>query len=118
MLPGIKVNAQSGSCNPALGPCPEGTLPAESATIALDNPLGTDDPRVLIGQIIRVLLGVVGSLALVFFIYGGLTWMTSAGSANRVESGKNTLIWATLGLVVIFTSYTVLTFILTNIPKS
>lgn len=89
-----------------------------AAVITLDNPLSTDDPRELIGLIIRVLLGIVGTLALAFFIYGGLTWMTSAGNSSQVEAGKNTLIWATLGLVAIFSSYTVLSFILTNIPKS
>lgn len=65
----------------------------------------TDQPTVLIGQIIRGLLGIIGSLALAVFIYGGFVWMTSAGNSQRVEQGRNTLIWAAIGLTVIFTAY-------------
>ena len=66
----------------------------------------------LIGTIIKAVLGVVGSLALVMFIYGGLLWMTAAGNTERVEKGKKTIVWAVLGLVVIFTSYALVKFIL------
>lgn len=66
----------------------------------------------MIGTIIKAVLGVVGSLALVMFIYGGLLWMTAAGNTERVEKGKKTIVWAVLGLVVIFTSYALVKFIL------
>jgi len=36
-------------------------------------------------------------------IYGGFNWMTAAGNAEKVEKGKQILVWATIGLIVIFT---------------
>jgi hypothetical protein len=82
------------------------------------NPLGSeegsDDPNVLIGKVINAALGVVGSLALLMFIYGGFTWMLAAGNNEKVEKGKNILIWATLGLVVIFSAYAIVNFVLTE----
>jgi hypothetical protein len=86
------------------------TIPDDS--VVLDNPLSTDSLPVLIGQVIRGILGIVGSLALAVFVYGGLVWMTAAGNAERVNKGKNTLSWAAIGLAVIFLSYPLIRYIL------
>ncbi|MEI6529171.1 MAG: pilin [Candidatus Falkowbacteria bacterium] len=84
--------------------------------IKLDNPLGSvTTPQILIGNIINSVLGVVGSLALLMFIFGGLTWMTSAGSADKVKKGKDIIVWSAIGLVVIFASYGLVRFLILNI---
>ncbi|MEW6609876.1 MAG: pilin [bacterium] len=66
---------------------------------------------VLAGKVINVILGIVGSLALIMFIYGGITWMTAGGNEQRVKTGRNILVWTVLGLVVIFSSYAILKFV-------
>jgi len=48
------------------------------------------------------------------FIYGGIIWMTSSGNAEQVTKGKNIVIWATIGLVVIFSAYALVSFVLTK----
>lgn len=84
--------------------------------VCLDNPLGTDvTPQIFIGKIIKAILGIVGSLALVMFIYGGFNIMTAAGSPEKVEKGKQILVWATIGLIVIFTSYALVKFVFTSL---
>ncbi len=84
--------------------------------VTLTNPLGTDvTPQIFIGRIIKAILGVVGSLALLMFIYGGFNWMTAAGSPEKVEKGKQILLWATIGLIVIFTSYALVKFVFTSL---
>ena len=91
------------------------TLPGqgEAGSIALDNPLGDiDSLPVLVGHLIRAVLGIVGSLALAVFIYGGFVWMTSAGNGNSVNKGKNTLVWAAIGLAVIFSAYALVRYII------
>lgn len=84
-------------------------------TLALDltlkNPIGETDPKKLIGKIIATLLGLVGTLALVMFIYGGFTWMLSGGSADKVKKGQDIFVWSTLGIVIIFMSYLIIRFI-------
>lgn len=87
----------------------------KGSTVTLPNPIGVDDPRIIVGNVIRLILGLVGSLALIFFIYGGLMWMTSAGNSDQVTKGRDTLVWATLGLIVIFASYTGVAFILQSL---
>ena len=85
---------------------------AEDKMPTLNDPLGNRPIPILIGGIINYILGVVGVLALVMFIYGGITWMTSGGSADKIKKGKDTIIWAVLGLAFIFFSYAILDFIL------
>ena len=91
---------------------------SKDGTVELCNPLGdktdTSIPT-LLGKIINSVLGIIGSLALVMFIYGGATWMLSGGNQEKVTKGKQILIWATFGLVIIFTAYALVRFVLTTI---
>src|SRR6056297_1033763 len=81
------------------------------------NPLGegVTNPSEVIGNVIQAVLGIVGSLALLMFVYGGLTWMLSGGNNERVQKGKTILVWATVGLIVIFASYALVRFVITGI---
>ncbi|MFH1404786.1 MAG: pilin [Patescibacteria group bacterium] len=85
---------------PALAECQPGEL---------CNPLQTDDVRVVVGRVIQAIIGLSGVLAFAMFIWGGFMWLISAGNPERVKQGKDTLIWALIGLVVIFTAYTLVT---------
>src|SRR3989344_2330512 len=73
----------------------------------LDNPLGATFEQVT-QRAIGVLLGITGVLALIAFVYGGVVWMTSGGDTSKITKGKNIMIWAIFGLVVIFSSYAIL----------
>jgi hypothetical protein len=90
---------------------------APASPTKIDDPLGSThpSPQVLIGKVIAAAMGLVGSIALAMFIYGGFVWMMAAGNAEAVTKGKNILIWATLGLVVIFTSYALVQFVFKGI---
>lgn len=88
------------------------------STVTLGNPLGVNDPREIIGNVIKAILGITGSLALAIFIFGGLTWITSAGSEEKIKKGKDMIIWATFGLAVVFLSYALVTFVLTALTGS
>ena len=98
--------------------CTTGTADPAGCSVCLTNPLtGTTKSEgipTLLGKIINSVLGIVGSLALVMFIYGGIIWMTSSGNAEQVTKGKNIVIWATIGLVVIFSAYALVNFVLTK----
>ena len=87
-----------------------------SEPVKLTNPLTgnqkSDDIPVLLGKIINYAMGIIGSLALVMFIYGGAVWMLSRGNQEQVSKGKNIIIWATLGLAIIFTAYALIRFVI------
>jgi len=42
------------------------------------------------------------------FVIGGFMWMTAAGNPEKIKKGKDTLMWAILGIILIFSSYSIL----------
>lgn len=74
--------------------------------VSLVNPLGTSDVRVILGYLIKAALGLSGSIALIFFVWGGFLWLTSQGNTDKIKQGRQTLVWATIGLAVVFSAYT------------
>jgi hypothetical protein len=78
------------------------------------NPLGdtAGGAPELYGRIIRAFLGAMGATALFFFIFGGLKLLASQGNQEKVKSGRDTLLWAAIGLVVAFSSYIILRFVI------
>lgn len=90
-------------------------LPNISLAEPLFNPLRVSTFPELVNKVISGILGVVGAISLVMMVIGGITWMTSAGNADRVRRGRDTLLWAILGLVVIFLSYAIISFVFTGL---
>ena len=77
---------------------------------------GTSIQQVL-GRMIKIGLGVVGSVALLMFIYGGVTMLLGStivgGGATKqdVLRAKGIITWAALGLMVVLASYAIVRFI-------
>lgn len=93
------------------------TLTSKIAHAQLSNPLKANSIPELIGIIIQAILGIVGSIALLMFIYGGFMWLTSGGNDKKIEEGRKTLVWSILGLALIFASYAILKFIFAVLAK-
>ncbi len=100
-------------------PAATDTLPKGDQNITVYNPLTGDDTIVssvnIIGNVVSAILGILGSIALFMFVFGGVTWLTSAGNDTRLKKARDTLVWATLGLIVVFSSYFILNFVLSNL---
>ncbi|MFA6171263.1 MAG: pilin [Patescibacteria group bacterium] len=97
----------------------DSTTSTSGSTVSLTNPLGDlKDPQTLIGKVIGAALGLVGSLALAMFIYGGFIWMTAQGNSEKVKKGRDTMVWATLGLIIIFSAYNIIAFVFNNVINS
>jgi hypothetical protein len=76
---------------------------------SLENPLssGTDIPSI-ISVVIKTALGIIGGLTLLMLVWGGFQWLTSAGNSDKVHAGTQTMIWAVIGVVLVFASYILL----------
>lgn len=75
------------------------------------NPLQTVSVPEVVGRVIRAFLLIVGSILLIVIIAGGFMWMTAAGNPSKVAKGRNTLMWAVAGVVVIFIAWIIVGFI-------
>ena len=72
---------------------------------------------VQLNGILKTAFGLLGVLFLGMVIYGGYNWMSSMGDDEKVNEGKSTLIWATLGLIVVIGAYAISSFVITAIYK-
>lgn len=53
------------------------------------------------------LLQFLGVFALLFIVVGGIIWMTSGGSADKVKKGKEIIKGAIIGLVIVLVAFTI-----------
>lgn len=98
---------------------PASSAPADSGgSVTLFNPLGANvGVAEFISRGIRAVIGIIGAMALLMFIYGGVMWMT-AGDSKRVESSKEILKNSTIGLLLIFFSYSIVSVIFSLLGTS
>ena len=80
----------------------EGADKAKSEEDMADNITGEDGA---ITTIVNVLLFVIGALAVIMLIYGGIRYVTSGGNQESVRAAKNTILYAVVGLVVAIFAY-------------
>jgi len=52
-------------------------------------------------NIIQIILGITGSLALLMFIIGGTMYLISGGSAKMLTKARSTLSYAVIGLAIV-----------------
>ncbi len=97
----------------ALAAClPAGRVSAATLELDCDSQTGCDfcDFIALTAKISKIILGLTGSLALLFFVIGGIILMTSQGNAENIESGKNMLLGSVIGVIIIFLAWTMVNF--------
>lgn len=56
------------------------------------------------------LLSILGSVALLFFIYGGVVWLTAAGNEEKIKSGRGVLVNTVVGVVIVMASWAIINF--------
>lgn len=66
----------------------------------------------IISTITNVLLFIVGALAVIMIIFGGIRYATSAGNASAVTAAKNTILYAIVGLIVAFLAFAAVNWVL------
>ncbi len=76
---------------------------------------GVNDFVQLAVNISQWILGIVGSLALVMFIYGGLMFLISAGSSDKIAEARKIIVAAAIGLIIVFASYLIIKFVLLSL---
>jgi hypothetical protein len=84
-----------------------------------NNNLGPGNPLTqYIGQIITAALVLVGILAVVMIIYGGILYITSQGDTQKAERGKNVVVFAVIGLIVVGLAGAVVSFVIRAIQAN
>lgn len=81
-------------------------------TCRADEGTNTQSLEQKIAKIINIFSAVVGIIAVIMIIYGGLRYVASGGKQESVTSAKNTLLYAIVGLVIVAFAQAIVHFVL------
>lgn len=83
-----------------------------------------DCPRDLFGdtgvfkQVTNTILYIVGIVAVIMLIIGGIRYVISGGDSKKVTDAKNTILYAIIGLVIALLAFAIVNFVVSVIPGS
>lgn len=88
------------------------TLPTE-----LGDSLGMSDASIgtIIGNLINIVLGVLGFVLVIMIIYSGILWMTSSGEDEKVKEAKARLLNSIIGLAIVLAAWAISNFVVDSL---
>lgn len=63
-------------------------------------------------NVIDTLFVVVGAIAVIIIIVGGIRYITSTGDATRIQKAKDTILYAVIGLIVVILARAIVGFVI------
>jgi hypothetical protein len=64
--------------------------------------------------IVNILLYILGAIAVVMIVVGGIRYTTSGGDSSAITGAKNTILYSVIGLVVAILAYSIVNFVLSQ----
>jgi len=100
--------------------CPKGSKNPSADTLAgcnLDTSGDHAGTAVMtrVNAAINVVLGVLGVVAVVMIILGGIQYVTSQGDAAKAAKARNTILFSIVGLIIALLAFAIVNFVLTNV---
>lgn len=65
-----------------------------------------------IKNVISILVSIAGIIAVIMIVVGGITYATSGGDASQTKRGKDTVIYAVVGLVISIMAYAIVNWVI------
>ena len=69
-------------------------------------------------RITNMIVYMVGVIAVIMLIIGGIKYVISGGDSKKVTDAKNTILYAIIGLVIAFLAYAIVNFVISALPSS
>ena len=63
-------------------------------------------------NVMRIVFGTLGAIALIIIIIAGIKFMTSQGNPEALAKARNTIIYAAVGLAVAIGAFSIVTFVI------
>lgn len=68
-------------------------------------------PTGVFKKITDVLLFIIGAVAVIMLVIGGIRYTISGGDQNQVTAAKNTILYAIIGIIVAILAYAIIGFV-------
>lgn len=73
------------------------------------------DINAVLTVVLNIMSAVVGFIAVIMIIVGGLKYIMSQGDSNSINSAKNTLLYAIIGIVIVALAQVIVRFVLSKV---
>ncbi len=106
-----KSSAPTKAAAPTTPQFPAATLPPLFEKRNLQDPLGDVKGITIEGLVARIIsktLPLVGALFLLLFVFGGFRYLTAGGDSKKVDSAKQTLKNAVIGIIIVIGAYLII----------
>ena len=101
------------------GTCPTGsTQSTYTNSIAECNVQKDTSLMPTVNTIINVILGVLGLVAVVIIVLGGVQYTTSTGDPAKVKKAKDTILYGIIGLIIALLAFAIVNFVLSSVFTS
>ena len=67
----------------------------------------------IIGNLVRISIGLLGIIFLVLTVYAGFLYLTARGEEDKVKHAKETLQRGVIGIIIISVAYAIASFVIT-----
>jgi type IV secretory pathway VirB2 component (pilin) len=78
----------------------------------------TEDLKGSIANIINIILGFLGIVAVIIILAGGFKWMTAGGNEDKVAESRQMIIQGVIGLVIVFAAWAIASFVVSNLQSA
>ena len=68
-------------------------------------------------SILNAIILIIGIVAVIFIIIGGVNYITSSGDSNKVKKAKDTILYSVIGLVICALAFVIVNFVIGSILK-
>lgn len=96
----------------ALAQLSEAQTDLETVGSAIGTDATTNTLPELIGNIIAVLLSVLGIIFVVLVVYAGFLYLTASGDSEKTKKAKTLLSQSIIGMIIIVASYAISAFVI------
>jgi hypothetical protein len=94
----------------AIGTISDGASSARGA----QQPINLFGNSGVFSQISSVLLFIVGAIAVIMIVIGGLRYVVSGGDASQVQAAKNTILYSLVGIIIAILAYAAVNFVINS----
>lgn len=89
-----------------------------SSARGIDQPVDLFGDTGVFSKISSVLLFIVGAIAVIMIVIGGLRYVVSGGDASQVQAAKNTILYALVGVIIAILAYAAVNFVVNSFVPS
>ncbi|MFZ2545318.1 MAG: pilin [Candidatus Saccharimonadales bacterium] len=111
-IPVGALNIYEKGCSGSSAPTVKGATGSSAGGAAICGAKDQDNVPDILKNVVNTILFVLGMVAVIMIVIGGIRYTTSNGEAGSIKGAKDTILYAVVGLVVAILSYAIVNFVL------